>query len=101
MSSRFTALPLGAGELFLLETDHSGRRWAILVDSGQHSGEVLRTQILASSPSLRRIDVAICTHEDTDHATGFRDFTSEWYSTERTIGEYWLPGRWVVAVPEI
>jgi len=34
MASRFTALPISAGEAFLLETDHAGRTWRILVDAG-------------------------------------------------------------------
>lgn len=47
MTSRFTALPLAAGEAFLLETGHAGRTWTILVDAGVRGG-------LTQHPLLRR-----------------------------------------------
>jgi len=101
MFSKFSALPLGSGESFLLETEHAGKTWAILVDSGKKSRRVLKDAVLAASPNLRHIDIAICTHQDADHANGFRHFAKEWYANARTIGEYWLPGRWSAALPDI
>jgi hypothetical protein len=52
-------------------------------------------------PRLSKIDIAICTHQDADHANGFRTFADAWYQKNRTIGEFWLPGRWAAAVPQV
>lgn len=104
MGSSFTALPLGSGEAFLLQTQHAGKHWTILVDSGNLSGGSRRGLVAAinkAAPCLRHIDIAICTHHDMDHARGFRTFSDEWCSARRTIGEFWLPGRWSAAVPEV
>jgi hypothetical protein len=35
MGSKFTALPVGDGESFVLETKEGGRPWVILVDGGK------------------------------------------------------------------
>ena len=53
------------------------------------------------TPSTRRIDICICTHQDSDHANGFHGFADAWCSTGRSIGEFWLPGRWATAVRDI
>lgn len=103
MSSRFIALPLPSGESFLLETDHDERTIVILVDSGRRSGEPhpLVDAIATSAPHINKIDIAICTHQDADHANGFRTFADHWYGKGGTIGEFWLPGRWAAAVPTV
>lgn len=104
MTSRFTALPLGLGEAFLLRTEHAGKDWAILVDSGNLSAgkpHPLVGAIDKAASNLRRIDIAICTHHDLDHARGFRSFADAWCSTQREIGEFWLPGRWSAAIPAV
>jgi hypothetical protein len=104
MASKFTALPLTSGEAFLLTTDHGGRTWTILVDSGQRTvGQVhpLMEAIHAVEPDLKRIDVAICTHQDADHAAGFKNFADAWCGGGGKIGEYWLPGRWSAAFPNL
>jgi hypothetical protein len=102
MSSRFTALPLGSGEAFLLQTEQAGKERAILVDSGNLSRgdpHPLLGAILNAAPGLDRIDVAVCTHQDADHARGFTTFIPAWCAERRHLGELWLPGRWAAAVP--
>jgi hypothetical protein len=104
MASRFSALPLGIGEAFLLETQHDGKNWAILVDSGYLEGGTpnpLVDAINKASPGLQRIDIAICTHHDADHVSGFKNLADEWCGAGRTIGEFWLPGRWAAALPKL
>lgn len=104
MTSRLTALPLRSGESFLLETDHNGERWVVLVDGGQSKEEApekngLYGAIRESCPEVtERIDVAICTHRDHDHAGGFPAFINAWLSDGKEIGEFWLPGGWSSAV---
>lgn len=105
MGSTFIALPLTSGEAFLLRTaDANGREWTILVDSGKKYGEGSRelAKLLAQvSPTIQRIDIAVCTHSDADHSQGFWHFADDWYDMGRTIGEFWLPGRWANAMPAI
>ncbi|MDZ4310819.1 MAG: MBL fold metallo-hydrolase [Cypionkella sp.] len=101
MASKFTSLPLKSGEAFLLQTDFSGNEIVILVDSGKRDGTALMEAILAQEPNLRNIDVAVCTHQDTDHANGFRDFADVWIDDGRTISEFWLPGSWAEALPRL
>jgi len=104
MASRFSALPLGIGEAFLLETQHDGKNWAILVDSGYlevGTPNPLVDAINKASPGLQRIDIAICTHHDADHVSGFKNLADEWCRAGRTIGEFWLPGSWAKAMPKL
>ncbi|MEQ8434086.1 MAG: MBL fold metallo-hydrolase [Oceanicaulis sp.] len=101
MASRFTALAVRRGEAFLLETPYKSRPWAILVDSGnpppaKRPGMTLFQAIDRDAPTLDRIDIAVCTHNDQDHAGGFPRFLKEWVQQNgREIGELWLPGRWL------
>jgi glyoxylase-like metal-dependent hydrolase (beta-lactamase superfamily II) len=77
MTSRFTAFPLGSGEAFLLQTEQVGKDWAVLVDSGNLSAGIPHPLVAAIDEidsNLPRIDIAICTHHDMDHARGFRSF---------------------------
>ena len=104
MASRFSALPLGIGEAFLLETQQGGKNWAILVDSGnleEGTPNPLVDAIEKVSPELRHIDIAICTHHDADHISGFKNLADEWCGAGRTIGEFWLPGSWAAAMPKL
>ena len=105
MSSKLHALQLDSGESFLLITTYEGNEFYILVDSGKKKGQAgkhpLVNAILKAEPSLSRINVAICTHQDGDHANGFPAFTDSWYRQGKEIGEYWLPGKWATAVPDI
>ena len=104
MSSRFIALPAGRGEAFLLKTEHKGKDVTILVDSGsRYSGKPhpLVKLIEEAVPDLKCIDIAICTHQDRDHAAGFRTFADAWCATGRKIGAFWLPGRWSAVIRQI
>lgn len=105
MGSTFIALPLSSGEAFLLRTtDEAGREWAILVDGGKKYGEGSRelAKLLAQvSPTIERIDIIVCTHSDSDHSQGLWYFADDWYGMGRSIGEFWLPGRWANAMPMI
>lgn len=105
MGSTFIALPLSSGEAFLLRTtDESGREWAILIDGGKKYGagtRELATLLAEVSPTISRIDIIVCTHSDSDHSQGLWYFADDWYETGRTIGEFWLPGRWANAMPGI
>jgi metallo-beta-lactamase superfamily protein len=102
MTSRFTALPLAGGEAFLLETGHARSTWTILVDAGLHSRlprHPLVALIRSAAQQVNRIDIAVCTHQDADHAKGFVTFPEAWYASGGSIGEFWLPGRWAAALP--
>lgn len=104
MASRFTALPLSSGESFILETDHGDKRRVILVDGGQSKNvsakkNGLYKAIRKHCPNITdTIDIAICTHQDHDHAGGFPAFIETWLAKGNDIGEVWLPGGWSGAV---
>lgn len=99
--SRFTALNVAAGgEAFLLETEQDGRPFSVLVDGGK-SADRLCLALSRQAPEVERIDVVICTHQDADHAGGLADFADQWLRSGGTLGQYWLPGSWSVALPEL
>jgi hypothetical protein len=105
VTSTFIALPLTSGEAFLLRTeDAAGHTWTILVDGGKKYGENSRelVKLLSKvSPRIDRIDIVVCTHSDADHSQGLWHLPEDWYGIGRTIGEFWLPGRWANAMPRI
>jgi len=105
VASTFIALPLKSGEAFLLRTpDDQGNEWVILVDGGKAYGKDSRElgKILAEvMPKIEHIDIVICTHSDADHSQGLWFLADDWYEMGRSIGEFWLPGRWANAVPAI
>jgi hypothetical protein len=103
------ALPI-RGESFLLRR---GSRH-ILVDGGgslhkiSKSGQALARSLSTVGPSLRTLDVVVCTHADGDHAAGLASLLDHWRvpdgnGGEETgrIGQFWLPGRWVDVLPEL
>jgi len=97
MTSVFTALLPSSGESFLLETEHNGAPRVVLVDAGR--ANFLREAIETKKPgnTVERIDIAICTHADKDHAGGFPNFIKSWYGKSgKTIGEIWLPAAWAI-----
>lgn len=106
MASRFTALEVRSGEAFLLETRQSGKDWTILMDSGRRCAgtralaNAIETTLNEPSQERRnRIDVAVCTHNDIDHSGGFCSFFKHWIDErDGSIGEIWLPGRWLQTV---
>lgn len=83
MSLRFTALEIGSGDAFLLE---DGDR-KILFDSG---GSGPRIKSILESKGIDNIDLAICSHNDLDHANGFIGLLK----SDVSIKEIWLPGTW-------
>jgi hypothetical protein len=107
MASRFTALPLPSGESFLLETDVDGTRRVILVDGGASAAEEASKNELFKTIRMHcpdvgdTIDIAICSHQDSDHARGFPAFVKAWLSEGNRIGEFWLPGAWSAVVEDV
>ena len=104
MASRFTALKLSSGEAFVLETEHDGRPVVILVDSGNSkrgSPHPLCGALADQTPEVSHIDIAVCTHKDADHSTGFATFADAWTRDGKSIGEFWLPGRWAINFPNL
>ncbi len=103
MASKFTALALTKGEAFLLETMVGGKPFTVLVDSGNRKGSKTRHPLVDAishqAGTIDRIDVAICTHKDADHSSGFANFADHWLRDGGEIGEFWLPGRWATIFP--
>jgi hypothetical protein len=89
---RLVALPI-TGEAFLYGRDGIH----VLVDSGW-SGSSLAKALRVCAPHLTRIDVAVCTHGDSDHAGGLATLLDHWRGR---IGQLWLPGRWVEVIPRL
>lgn len=84
MSTRFTALTIREGDAFLLEDN--GRNY--LFDSGKNGSIV----DLLKHKGIKKLDLAICSHNDADHAYGFIELLKE--NTEIEIKEIWLPYWW-------
>ena len=82
MSTRFTALTIREGDAFLLEDN--GRK--CLFDSGVDD---LIVRIL-NRKRIDNLDLAICSHNDADHANGF----IELLESNIRIKEIWLPYWW-------
>ena len=83
MNLKFTALEIGSGDAFLLE---DGDR-KILFDAGGSQDLIVR---LLKKKKIKKIDLAICSHNDIDHANGFIGLLK----TDIIIEEIWLPGLW-------
>ena len=86
------ALPI-TGEAFLLR--RQGR--TVLVDGGWKKDKIVHA-LVPYVPATKTLDVVVCTHGDGDHAGGLVDLLKLWPGT---IGQLWLPGRWVDVVPEL
>ncbi len=80
---KFRALEIGSGDAFLIENE--GKQ--ILFDSGGSESKIIDL----ISPN-KIIDLAICSHNDSDHANGFIGLLK---SPSHEIKEIWLPGMWV------
>jgi hypothetical protein len=81
MSTRFTALEIGKGDAFLLRTPE----WNCLFDAGQYPTIIE----LLQQKGIDRLHLAICSHNDVDHAKGFIELLQD--GTIK-IDEIWLPG---------
>lgn len=84
MSTRFTALTIRVGDAFLLEEDNG---WNCLFDSGI-DGKVVD---LLKFKGIDKLDLAICSHNDVDHANGFISLLQ----SNIKIDEIWLPSFWL------
>lgn len=85
MSLRFTALEIGSGDAFLLED--SDKNWNCLFDAGGSKNKIIS---LLKRKGINRINLAICSHNDIDHANGFIGLLK----SDLDIDEIWLPGTW-------
>ena len=82
MSIRFTALTIKEGDAFLLEDNG----WNCLYDSGK-DGSIVD---LLKYKGIEKLDLAICSHNDSDHTNGFIALLESGFQ----IDEIWLPGLW-------
>ena len=92
MSLIFSALEIGRGDAFLLQDRDSD--WNCLVDSGvskKRIVDILKKKVISI------INVAICTHNDIDHAKGFIGLLN----SDIKIEEIWLPGNWTSIIQYI
>ncbi|QNG46945.1 MBL fold metallo-hydrolase [Sphingobium yanoikuyae] len=81
------------GDAFLYRSSNG----TVLVDGGG-SSRILGKVLAKELPEVSHLDVVVCTHADSDHAKGLRSILTEWRSAGQsgaTIGEFWLPGRWM------
>lgn len=83
MSLKFTALEVGSGDAFLLENGEE----KILFDSG---GSKTKIVSLLKAKGIKRINLAVCSHNDKDHSNGFLGLLN----SSIHIDEIWLPGTW-------
>ena len=80
---KFKALEIGSGDAFLIETGEK----QILFDSGGSKSRIIH--LLRNN---RKIDLAICSHNDSDHSHGFIGLLED---PKFEIAEIWLPGLWI------
>ena len=88
---RFIAIPVGQGDAFYFEGDG----WSVLVEGGRSRSGF--ASIFRTATGADGVDVAVCTHNDADHANGILGFLEAGFR----CGEVWLPGRWVGALPSV
>lgn len=85
MSLKFHALEVGSGDAFLLENNG----WYCLFDAG---GAKKRIVDLLKEKGIYKLNLAICSHNDKDHANGFLGLLD--HNSGIDIDEIWLPGTW-------
>ncbi len=83
MCTKFTALTAREGDAFLLEDNG----WKCLFDSGVDETIVN----LLNYKGIDKLDLAICSHNDADHACGFIALLQ----SKIQIDEIWLPSLWL------
>lgn len=79
----FKALEIGTGDAFLLENNG----WRCLYDAGASKSKIVS---LLKKKGINHINLAICSHNDKDHANGFLGI----FESNIQIDEIWLPGNW-------
>lgn len=87
MSLTFTALPVLEGDAFLLQDN--GRNY--LFDAG---GSTKNIVTFLGNEKVKELNVAICSHNDSDHADGFKGLLDPTKNKGIQILELWLPGTW-------
>lgn len=83
MSIKFSALEIGSGDAFLL--DDNG--WKCLYDAGGSKSRIIN---LLKNKNIKHLNLAICSHNDVDHANGFIGLLD----SDIELDEIWLPGTW-------
>ncbi len=79
---------------------YRGSKSTVLVDGGGSSA-TLGQQLATVLPTVNHLDIVVCTHADLDHANGLKSILTHWRRAKggtATIGEFWLPGRWMDVV---
>jgi hypothetical protein len=89
--SRFIAIPVAQGDAFYLERGE----WSVLVDGGR--GRAGFAAMFQTATKTDGVSLAVCTHNDADHANGILGFLEAGFRCE----EVWLPGRWLAALPDV
>lgn len=87
MSLTFTALPVEEGDAFLLQDGDCN----YLFDAG---GSTIKIGKFLKKEKVKELKVAICSHNDSDHANGFKGLLDSKKNKEIKIQEIWLPGTW-------
>lgn len=82
--TKLTSLLIGSGDSFLIENGDD----FYLIDSGGSQKNILNL-------IPPKINIAICTHNDSDHSKGFIGILN---SERHTIDEIWLPGIWATVI---
>lgn len=82
--TKLTSLLINSGDSFLIENGEEN----YLIDSGGNQRTIL-------SLVPKRINLAICTHNDSDHCKGFIGILK---SDKHIINEIWLPGIWATVI---
>ncbi len=85
MAKRFVGIGVGQGDAFFLETEEG---FTALIDGGR--SVVGFPSEFRRATGCDRVDVIVCTHNDSDHANGVIGFLQEGLS----CNEVWLPGSW-------
>lgn len=83
MSLQFNALEVGSGDAFLIEEEEK----KYLFDAGGSKSTIVN---LLRKKKINKLDLAICSHNDIDHANGFIGLLE----SSIDIDEIWLPGTW-------
>nr|WP_301282523.1 MBL fold metallo-hydrolase [Ruegeria atlantica] len=79
---------------------YRSKRGIALIDGGGSSAK-LGKKLAQELPAVEHLDVVVCTHADQDHANGLKSVIADWRTARRgqvSIGEFWLPGRWMDVV---
>ncbi len=88
MLMKFTALEIGSGDAFLLQDNERNT----LFDAGGSKSKIVK---VLKDNEVSQIDLAICSHNDKDHANGFIGLLMQ---PDICIKEIWLPGIWASIV---